>query len=291
MGDLTREEKKNKIAELKEKLKKLHADRAEAEEHDWVADAQEVMDKMAKEFPRGWAFLQQSKEFVLKDLHVTASHGRVRNLWRSITGRPAIQAAAGRRATNSPVQGFASEAGMTAAWLILSAMYEYVEDFELDDLFIKYCRAVHDANYYHVPYALVIPHLHIKQYCATYGVAQYYKEEFGFEFLIEPEIEIDIGAHDAKGHTWDWSLNNLADCIFFALHDQIDIGMLDAEDLDSTVQTIIKPWKSRAKKEYLQSKFPLLGVQNLDPQIKGFLNLIQDSEQMEARYKAYKEAK
>ena len=287
---MTTEDKKAEVEALEKKLKELRKARKEAEEHDWVADAQEIMDKMSEEFPDGWNFLTQSKTLVQEDLHVTAPNGRVRNLWRSITGKPAIKAAAGRRATNSPVQGFASEAGTTAGYLILQAMDTYTKHFGVEPgVFIQYCRAVHDANYYHVPYELVIPQLHIVQYCSTYGVAQYYEQQFGFKFLVEPEIELDIAAHDAKGHTWDWSLPNLADCIVNSLLDQVSIGVLNLEDVQATANKICRPWRVKETRAYLQGNYPLLGVKELGPQIAEFLSFMKDvSPKVEAYVSAVK---
>jgi DNA polymerase I-like protein with 3'-5' exonuclease and polymerase domains len=105
----TKEDIERELEEKKLALKKLRRELKEAQDKDWKADAQEVMDKMAEEFVPGTAYLNHSKEFVVADRHVTSPIGGIRNLWRVLTGRPGVIAAAKRRATNSPIQGFSTE--------------------------------------------------------------------------------------------------------------------------------------------------------------------------------------
>lgn len=264
------EEVKPSLKELEDKLKKLDREIRQAEEHNWTADAQEILDKMAQEFVPGTAYINNSKEFVITDLHVTSPIGGIRNLWRAITGRPGIVAAAKRRATNSPIQGFSSEVGATTAYLILVNFDRYRRRFKLPlNLFIKYLRAVHDANYYSVPYEVVLPTIQIVQYTATYGVAAWYKKIFGFTFLVEPEIEMDMGANDAQGHTWDWALSGsgdcLGNCIFNAVIDQYKNGVLESKaEVKDAFLKIVAPWENAEQLEYLNSKYPLLNVPNLE---------------------------
>jgi hypothetical protein len=259
------------LKELETKLKQVDKEIKEAEERNWTADAQEILDKMAQEFVPGTAYINNSKEFVPIDLHVTSPIGGIRNLWRAITGRPGIVAAAKRRATNSPIQGFSSEVGATTAYLILVNFDRYRRKFKLPlKLFIKYLRAVHDANYYSVPYEVVLSTIQIVQYTATYGVANWYKKVFGFTFLVEPEIEMDMGANDAEGHTWDWALSGskdcLGNCLFNAVIDQYTNGVLESKaEVKDALMKIIRPWEDEEHRTYLNTKYPLLNVPNLEP--------------------------
>lgn len=254
------------LKELQDKLKKLDKEIKEAEEHNWTADAQDILDKMALEFVPGTAYINNSKEFAPIDLHVTSPIGGIRNLWRAITGRPGIVAAAKRRATNSPIQGFSSEVGATTAYLILVNFDRYRRHFKLPlSLFIKYLRAVHDANYYSVRYEVVLPTIQIVQYTATYGVAAWYKKIFNFTFLVEPEIEMEMGANDAQGHTWDWSLPNLGTCIFNSVIDQYTNGVLESKtEVKDALTKILRPWENQEQLKYLNSKYPLLNVPGLE---------------------------
>ena len=266
----TKEEIRAILEEKKLQLKKLRRELKEANDKDWRADAQEVMDKMAEEFVPGTAYLNHSKEFVVADRHVTSPIGGIRNLWRVLTGRPGVIAAAKRRATNSPIQGFSSEIGAATAYLILLAFDRYRRKFKLPRrLFPKYLRAVHDANYYCVPYEMYLAALHICQYIATYGIAKWYKKFFNFKFLVEPEIEMDIGANDATGEAWDWALTGtskarLAVIIFAAVKEQVNNKVATKDQVPDIIDKILDPWEDSEKREYLNKNYPLLGVQGLE---------------------------
>lgn len=264
------EELKAKLAAKKEDLSKLKVELQEAQEKDWVAEAQLIMDKMNSEFVNGASFLKDSKTSVVKDFHVTSPIGGIRNLWRVLTGKPGVVAAAQRRATNSPIQGFSSEIGAATAYLILIHFDKYRRRFKLPaSMFPKYLRAVHDANYFSVPYEFYLPALQIAQYMATYGVANWYKKVFGFKFLVEPEIEMDVGANDATGEAWDWALDGeskarLSVCVSSALIEQVKNGVMTGDQLLPAARLIASVWLDEEKRTYLNSKYPILNVQGLD---------------------------
>lgn len=252
------------MLQIRRRVKEIDKAILEAQEKDWVEYAGGVMDKFFEASPKVKEFLDNCVSQSTKYSHVMAPSGRVRNLWRTITGKPHIIAAAARRAQNSPIQGFSSEMGCVAAYNILKSSYFYLKEFgDLDD-FPKYCRAVHDANYYAVPYAMLLPFIHIFQYDMTQGVADWYKRYFKLKFTIEPEIEMDIGAHDAASETWNWDITQLADVIFLSLKVQIEIGTLKDENLEDALSKITKPWRSRASRDHLFQKFPLQNVRDLD---------------------------
>jgi hypothetical protein len=266
----TKEELVKQLEEKRAALKKAQAELLEAQNKDWPAEAQLIMDKMDEEFQNGSKFLQDSKRLVCKDFHVTSPIGGICNLWRVLTGRPGVVAAAKRRATNSPIQGFSSEIGAATAYLILIAFDKYRRKFKLPlSLFPKYLRAVHDANYYCVPYEMYLAAIHICQYVATYGIAKWYKKFFNFKFLVEPEIEMDIGANDATGEAWDWALTGtskarLAVIIFAAVKEQVNNKVATKDQVPSIIDKILDPWEDSEKREYLNKNYPLLGVQGLE---------------------------
>jgi hypothetical protein len=261
----------------------------EIEERDWTEYAQGVMDKFFDASPKVKEWLEESVQRARRYLHVISPAGRCRNLWRVLTGRPGVIAAASRRAQNSPIQGFSSESGSVAAYNSLSESYQYIKDrYEreqpdlsfrsvLDRLFPKYSRAVHDANYFYVPYAFVLPFIYITQHVSTLGLAKWYKDVFGLEFTIEPEIEFDIGVCDARAQTWDWTTTNLVDAIFKALVDHAKLKRLDEDDIPSTYAMILKPWTDKEQRKELNERFPLLGVVDIDDQIEIALERARDN--------------
>ncbi len=261
-------ELKSKLREVKAKIEK------ESDLEPYIKQAKEIVEKLMTDFPQGAKYLEEYPEKIKTQRYVMSPFGRRRNMFRVISGSNKSIAEAGRRAVNSPIQGMCSEIGMQAAYLILMKSYEYILDNDLPlEWMPEFSRTVHDATYMTVRYEFVIPLLHIMQFTSTYGVTKFYEEEFGFKFNIEPEIEMEISSREDKGYSWDWSLPNLIQGLDYALHDQVGLGTLDADELQSTRDTILKPWRSKKTRTWLQENYPLLGVRDLDEEIRAAANL------------------
>jgi hypothetical protein len=195
--------------------------------------------------------------------------GRRRNLYRVFAGKRSLIAAAGRRAKNSPIQGMASELGGLAAYLILRECYKYIQEHELpDDYMPKLARIVHDAVYVECRYEFALPFMHIMQYMSTYGVAKYVKEHLGFEMLVEPEIEMELSASEDKGYKWGWDLPGLVKAVTSSLEDQEKLGNLPKGKVAEARGLVFAPWKSKSQRKELQSKYPILGVEDLHAEIR-----------------------
>jgi DNA polymerase I-like protein with 3'-5' exonuclease and polymerase domains len=237
--------------------------------------AQDLIDRLFNRFKRGAEFLEKCKSDALEKWYVTTPTGRRRNLPAVITGVPAIIGAMMRRAMNSPIQGFASEFSVQACRLIALRFYEYLEQWHPEEyetcslLPTEIIKFVHDALYSEVPYRHVLPFLHILQYTATYGVAEYYEKEFDFPFTIEPEIEIEVGASEDNHHGWDWSDDSLRQAIEKSLDDQLQIHYLKRKKTDGTwvdttkeqaLSEIYKAYANKPLKKWLETKYPILGL-------------------------------
>lgn len=131
---------------------------------------------------------------------------------------------------------------------------------------IQFNRIVHDASYYAVPYEMVLPFVHMLQWQATYGLARTTEKELDIPFTIEPEIEMEFGTRDDHTMKWDWTLPNLIECIEGAVADAQDLGILDGTPAE-VLEKILAPYRSKKTVEYLQKKYPLLGVKKLHDQI------------------------
>jgi hypothetical protein len=290
------ESPKAKLARLRTELKDIDSKIEEIEAKDWKAFAQETVEKFYGEFDATHHYLENCADHILTDMHIMSPVGRRRNMWRVLTGRPGILAAAQRRGKNAPIQGFASELGCAAGTLIIEELYlflrrtrkwnwQFLNDVGLSVigyLLSLYNRAVHDANYYTVRYETMIPHIHIMQHQATYGVARWYEENFDIKFNVDPEIELDFSATADKTHTWNWALHgtdgiktsgdSLDTCLFNSLVDQVKLKQItSSKELKRIVKVICAPWEDQEMRDYLNQKYPLLGVTDLDTQIEGFL--------------------
>jgi hypothetical protein len=123
-----------------------------------------------------------------------------------------------------------------------------------------------------VPYEMMLPMFHIAQYMATYGVTKAYKDQFNVEFTVEPEVEFELGAHDANSYKIDWSLDGLVNSIKETLRESEELDLLDGTKED-ILDVVMYPWKNKKFRSYLQEHFPLLGVSDLDEQIRDAIKL------------------
>lgn len=253
----------------------------ELQEEDRTEYAQHIIDKMFTVFKDGAHWTKNMKTNAEKLGYVYSPLGRIRHLGSTLFVNPKNKRLINRqirRGTNAPIQGFASELAVKAARLTIKTFYsECPKLFELLgiekrvwDLKVESCRMVHDASYYAVPYELVIPFIHISQWCATYGVVQQIESQFGLKFNIEPEIEYEIATCDADEATWDWSIPNLLEVIRNSLVKAKERG--EIEDVEEVYDLVVKPWVDKESRTYLCSKYPLLNVKGLDKVIAKALN-------------------
>lgn len=264
----TRASVQAKLTEARAKLAKAQKEADDELSKDWDEYAADILEKMFADFAPLGQYLERVGKQVVDRGFVMSPCGRRRVMYRVFTGKRKFQADAGRRAKNAPIQGVASEVGVTSGVLVMRAMHRYFRAFDVQEKFPQYHRAVHDANYYSHPYATVIPAIHIKQYVATYGVTRWYERVFGFKFTIEPEISLSLGASDDASVEWDWDIAKLPGLIRSSLEAQVKINRLDADKLDDAFAACMEPWINREKREWLQKHYPLLGVHDLDSKIR-----------------------
>ena len=229
-----------------------------------VEFAKELIEKLFTKFRKAGQWLNWAVKHSEDHYYVYSILGMRRNLFAMMTGIKSLMSAMARRAKNSPIQGTASQIGLTTARLIVLEFYKVLSDLDLLDKKAKYMpseplKAVHDALYSETPYKLVLIYLHVVQHVATYGVTEYYEREFGVKFTVEPEVEMELGAHEAKAYKWDWSHGHLETCIKSALNDQKEIGFLKGS-VDEAYKEIMWAYEDKKVRRYLETNYPILGV-------------------------------
>ena len=263
------------LKELKKELRVLEKQRQEIVERDYESYAQDIIDKTFKEFSAGGKWTNKAKASAEKKFYVYSPFKRFRRLWAGLTRDKGIIAQQVRRGSNAPIQGFASEVGVLASRGILEAYYDSLPFFRKKffpkqtawDFRLLFNRIVHDASYFSVKYYMVMPTVWIIQYQATYGVAEYVNKHFGIKFTIEPEIEMEFGVRDDDTFAWNWSMPHLIECIYKTVVDAEALNLLD-DTPQKVMQQIMAPYNDPECIKYLQDNYPLLGVRDLDKQIK-----------------------
>lgn len=275
----TQKELQAKLVELTGQLRAAQKARDEELNKDWLEYAQDVTDKFFGGYGKVKAFLDRCVKQVETRGWVIAPTGRRRTMYRVFTGSPKFRGDAGRRGKNSPIQGFSSEVGVTAGYLVLQHIHKYLQQFDLPiEWFSLYTRAVHDASYFEEVFSMLIPALHINQWVATQGVTDYYEEVFNFKFILMPEIEIDYGADAKKAYAWNWDLTSatrekwddpttLPEIFTQVLRDMVTRKLIKEEKIPEYYKQIWEPWISKEKRQWLQKNYPLLLVPNLEKQI------------------------
>jgi DNA polymerase I-like protein with 3'-5' exonuclease and polymerase domains len=233
-------------------------------EEDRTDYAQGIIDKMFAEFQRGHQWVLKMQHMAENMYYVFSPIGRIRHLYAAMTKDRKIVSRQVRRGMNAPIQGFASEIAVKASRLTTTTYYRALPKLKkmlaLDGRFsFRANRIVHDANYFTVPFEMVVPFIHILQWTSTYGVAQRYEEEFGLKFTVEPEIEVEVGCKDTKSYKWNWELNDLKKHLEQATQDGIDAGLY-SESKEAILAKIFEPWRNKESLRFLDDNFPLLGV-------------------------------
>ena len=249
-------------------------------DEDRVKTAEEMSGKMFKEFSNGKKWLDNAKEMAENYGMVMSPVGRIRHIPQVFVGTSDTVAKAVRQSCNAPIQGFASELAIKAARITLSSFYnEFKKINELLGIKRKlwdnraiYQRVIHDANHFSLKYDYVLPFLHISQYQATFGVADAIYDDFGLKFNIEPEVECELSTCDSDPNiVWDWSLRNLIDILYNSLKTGHERGYV-SENPKSAMEKILKPWRVKACRDYLQDRYPLYNVKDLDKNIEDALS-------------------
>jgi len=169
-------------------------------------------------YKRAAKWLQLMREFAKKNLYAYSLIGRVRNLSGYLLNNKVISGALGRKATNSPIQGFCSDIAYYAAELIMKNINIYYKrkGIDLNDkglLPAGIVQQVHDALKFIVPYDDFIPLLRIIEYTATIGTIRDIEEKFGIKFTTQIAVDFEIGATGDTLQKWDWSEESLWRCV------------------------------------------------------------------------------
>ena len=274
---------KRKLKEIERELAQVETDIRALMDEDRTAYAQDILDKLFGEFKKAAAWTEKMKKLAVDKYYVYSPIGRIRHLYAAMTGDRTIINKQARRGANAPIQGFASEIGMKAGRLIMETYYKELPKFcellDLDydpwELRVPFNRSVHDANYYSVIYAMILPFIHILQWSATYGVTKAYSDEFNVEFPVEPEIDIEVGARDSNTKGWDWSIPALVKSLLESVDEAETDGLLEGTK-DEVLHSIFEPWRNKKMRAYLQKHYPLLNVPDLDKQIADAIKIVYE---------------
>ena len=245
------------IERIQEELLRLRA----SEDKDFSNEAQDVTDRFFAVFSGIKSYLDTVSKHASDHCVVSSWTGRQRRLFRAMSGHQAFVASAQRRGKNAPIQGSASEIGISGTMLSMEQydLFKARQRYMLKT-FPKFTRVVHDASYFGVRYADVIPFIWCYQYCATFGIADEWSKRYGFPIPVPPEIEIEMSATEDEGYKWDWTMRGLRECIEKTADALVAIGNITQDERSDVIDQILAPARDSDMMRELQQVFPILNV-------------------------------
>lgn len=109
-----------------------------------------------------------------------------------------------RQASNAPIQGIASDAGMLGACLFAKAIRSNPEYHHW-----IICNAVHDSCVFEVPIDELETALQVAEKSFTTDLMDYMNGVWGIDFICDAQIDFDIGTKWGELTAWDFSVSKL----------------------------------------------------------------------------------
>lgn len=252
-----------------------------------------ISKKFFSKFKKAKNWLDWAVQHAAKLRYVFSPLGRRRNLQGSVVPVQALQAAFGRRAMNSPIQGMGSDFGFIAAQLYTEALDKFCKDCGVlsnkayfkeqgwpTNAFIENAAyaptgvdsMVHDSLKSQTRYDQVFCALHIKEWAMITGVREYVKDWYDFDFNVDLAIEFELGASADAMEKWLWNnktieytieekgetktkvAHSMRDLVMQALVRQRDEFGYDI-DVDEVLASATATYKQNSA--YLKKNFPL----------------------------------
>lgn len=186
-----------------------------------VAATQTLVDNFNKRFPRGMQWITKAKSFAKKNLYYENPLGFRRHLWgyllpKSIKDASKIYGSMDRRAVNSPIQGMCAQFIAIGIRYLDKLVYNILvkEDREVK---LKVCNSVHDSLENIAGYDNFLESIDLVETALTKGVRQVVLKRHGFKFVVDLEIDFEIGATLADTKAWDTSIVDLEKIVFESL--------------------------------------------------------------------------
>lgn len=185
-----------------------------------VEYAEKLLKNFFAKFPNASKWLEWTRTFSRKNYYTFSPLGRRRNLFGYMVGNKTIDAALERRAQNAPVQGFGSDLMFIGASIFCKLIYEAQVELGLVDpdehnpvCPIGLNVMVHDSLEVETPVKYIPLVAHLMEFATTIAVTKYVKKYFDYDFVVDTEVDFDIGASGNSLNGWDYTEENLIENI------------------------------------------------------------------------------
>lgn len=177
-----------------------------------------------KRFPNGMKWIEHAKEFARKNLYYENPLGFRRHLWgyaipASAPDGEKIHADMDRRAVNSPIQGMCSQFMMIGARQLDKMLFRLRRTKKrVVDFFIA--NSVHDSLETTFAYKDFMLGLDYVERALTDKVRDEVKRRHNFNFVVDLEIDFEVGASLSSVQAWDFSYPQLVRIVLQELNFQ-----------------------------------------------------------------------
>lgn len=178
-----------------------------------LEETEKLYDNFVKRFPKAMAWIEDVKKFAAKNYYVESPLGCRRHLWDFMLSRDMGDDArrcisrATRQSVNSPVQG------MGAQFMSIGNRNVDKKCFEIrktrPSFSLYSANSVHDSLETLVKYEDLLLGLDVIEASLTTEVRKVVKERFGFDFVVDLEIDFELGPTLANVEGWDFSAEEL----------------------------------------------------------------------------------
>ena len=162
-----------------------------------------IYDKYFGAHPVARDYLSDVQKSARKDLYIANQMGHRRHLYGYMAGLSSLDSELDRRATNAPIQGFASQVSCIAGRLI---NLDLASDAHLDDrndwngssfdppaFAAQIAKYVHDAHYLYIQSGPVGEYMDRMKYWAEDGLVEYTSVLYDIDWSVVPWVSFEIG--------------------------------------------------------------------------------------------------
>ena len=185
-------------------------------------EAEELIARLFETYPGLAEYIELTHEMGHKYLVVKSGIGRLRHLWGYLHTNFGVHGAMDRRSVNSRIQGVSSDEGLEGNYQLQRLRWElfHSQNINLD---VHVCNMVHDS----VEAMTRIAHTAIATYLIEHSfttcVHNSYRDNYGMEFQVALEMDIDVGPSLSETKGWNYRPENLIEIVEKSVKWQKDV--------------------------------------------------------------------
>jgi len=232
------------VMALKRELKGLRTD--ESEDY-YLKQAEELLAVLAVKWGVLTEFVEAQQAIAREDHVVFGPHGRPRHLWGQLCPDKYVGFGQDRRTFNSLSQGFASDFGFVAIYLLWKLRYDLIISRGYD-IVMNICNAVHDSSSTETEIKYLPIVCYLTEHAMVSKSVDYYRDNFKFSPKSRYGFDMEIGFREDSLEGWDKRPDGLRaliikfgkeagmprDEIKRVLHDNAILGKLRMKELSSS---------------------------------------------------------